>query len=217
MGWPPRTVPLVEAFRRILRAIYPDRPALADEIQSYDWDSFRGPHWWQYETNLNSDEVIAVNKAFELLDEFVVGQGKIRLRGALNHPSKLPGDIDPADVRGSKLHVFAGKLRVFDGNKHIKTYYRVHCYETNVNRRLADLRSETKQAKRTKLKGDEIPGFVKNYLDLEPKPTLTGIRNKWRDAGHGAKARDLLDSEYRGQATARNISLKRGPKRILQK
>ena len=216
MGRSPRAITLVEAFRSILRAIYPDRPALADEIQSYDWDSFHGHHWWQYETNLTSDEVIAVNKAFELLDEFVVERGKVRLRGALG-PSKPLEVIDPADVKGSKLDVFAGKLRVFDGNKHIKTYYRVHCCETNVNRRLADLRSETKQAKRTKLKGDEIPEFTKNYLDLEPKPTLTGIRNKWRDAGHGAKARDLLDSEYRGQATARNISLKRGPKRILQK
>jgi hypothetical protein len=68
-----------------------------------------------------------------------------------------------------------------------------------------------------KLKGDEIPGFVKNYLDSEPKPTLTGIRKKWSDAGHGAQARNLLDAEYRKEAILRNISLKRGPKRILQK
>ena len=216
MGRSPRAITLVEAFRSILRAIYPDRPALADEIQSYDWDYFQGSHWWFFETHLTSDEVIAVNKALELLDEFVVERGKVRLRGALG-PSKPLEVIDPADVKGSKLDVFAGKLRVFDGNKHIKTYYRVHCCETNVNRRLADLRSETKQAKRTKLKGDEIPEFTKNYLDLEPKPTLTGIRTKWHDEGHGAHGRDLLDSEYRDQATARNISLKRGPKRILQK
>ena len=217
MGWPPRTVPLVEAFRRILCAIYPDRPALADEIQSYDWDSFRGPHWWQYETNLTSDEVIAVNKAFELLDEFVVERGKIRLRGALNHPSKPVEAIDPADVTGSKLHVFEGKLRVFDGNKHIKTYYRVHCYEIDVDRCIAELRSETKHAKVGKLRGDDVPEFTKNYFDSEPKPTLTGIRKKWRDAGHGSQARKLLDDEYRNQAKPRHISLKRGPKTILQK
>src|SRR6516164_6333876 len=49
--------------RRILRAIYPERPALADEIQSYDWDHFGGVQWW-FGTHLTSDEVIAVNKAF---------------------------------------------------------------------------------------------------------------------------------------------------------
>jgi hypothetical protein len=126
MGRSPRTVTLVDAFRVILRAIYPDRPALADEIQSYDWDYFFGHRWW-FETNLTSDEVIAVNKALKLLDEFV--EEGIRLRGAL-HPSKPLGEIDSADVSGSKLDVFAEKLRVFHGNKHIKTYYRVHCYET---------------------------------------------------------------------------------------
>jgi hypothetical protein len=140
----PRTVSIEEAFRRLLRAIYPERPALADEIQSYDWDSGRGHHWWHEETNLTSDEVIDVNKAFELLDELVVEQGEIKLRGAL-HPSKRLEGIDPADVRGSKLHVFAGRLRVFDGHKHIKTYYRVHCYETDIRRCVAELRSETQR------------------------------------------------------------------------
>jgi hypothetical protein len=110
MGRFPRTVSIEEAFRRILREIYPDRPALADEIQSYDWDYFFGHRWW-FETNLTSDEVIAVNKALKLLDELVVEQGEIRLRGAL-HPSKPLEDIDPADAKVSKPDVFAGKLRV---------------------------------------------------------------------------------------------------------
>jgi len=157
-----------------------------------------------------------VNKTFELLDEFVVERGKIRLRGALS-PSKPLEAIDPADVTGSKLHVFDGKLRVFDGNKHIKTYYRVHCYEIDVDRCVAELRSETKHAKVGKVRGDDIPEFTKNYFDSEPKPTLTGIRKKWRDAGHGSQARKLLDDEYRNQAKPRHISLKRGPKTILQK
>jgi hypothetical protein len=56
----------VEAFCTIVRALHPDRPALADEIQSYDWDYFGGVQWW-FGTHLTSDEVIAVNKAFEVL------------------------------------------------------------------------------------------------------------------------------------------------------
>ena len=66
MGRSPSTVRFVEAFRRILRAIYLSRPALADEIQSYAWDHFQGTRFW-FETNLTSDEIIAVNKALELL------------------------------------------------------------------------------------------------------------------------------------------------------
>jgi hypothetical protein len=162
----PRTASLEEAFRRILRAIYPDRPALADEIQSYSWDSFQGTHWWCEETHLTSDEVIAVNKALELLNGFVIEHKKIRLRGALNHPSKPLEDIDPADVSGSKLHVFAGKLRVFDGNKHIKTYYRVHCYETDVNRCVAELRSGTKRNRVSLAKPTsetDLQNFTTNY------------------------------------------------------
>ena len=68
MGRSPRTIKLVEAFRTILRAKYPGRPALADEIQSYDWDDFGGVRFW-FGTYLTSDEVIAVNKAFELLQQ----------------------------------------------------------------------------------------------------------------------------------------------------
>ena len=160
----PRTVTLEEAFRRILRALYPDRPALADEIQSYNWDFGGGHHWWQYETNLTSDEVIAVNKALELLNEFVLEQGKIKLRGAA-HPSKPDEDINPADVGGSKLDVFAGKLRIFDGNKHIKTYYRVYCYETDVNRCVAELRSETQRNRGSLAKpmSKKLRNFTTNY------------------------------------------------------
>jgi hypothetical protein len=210
----PRTVTLEEAFRRKLRAIYPARPALADEIQIQDWDYYHDERWW-FETNLTSDEIIAVNKAFELLHEGVARE-RLRLRGVLD-PSEPRDDIEPADARVGKLHIVAGELLVFLNNKLVKTYRQVECYETDVDRCVSDLRSETKHAKVRKLKGDDIPEFVKNYLDSEPKPTLTGIRNKWSDAGHGAQARELLDGEYRKQAEDRGISLKRGPKRILQK
>jgi nucleoid DNA-binding protein len=184
MGRFPRTVSIEEAFRRILRALYPARPALADEIQSYDWDSFRGHHWWHEETNLTPDEVIAVNKAFELLDQLVVEQGKIRLRGAL-HPSKPLEDIDPADTSAGKLHVFDGKLRVFDGNKHVKTYYRVHCYETDVDRCVAELRSETKRGKWTSLVGfEKFTAGYKDSLNGKAPPTEAEFTGAANNAGH---------------------------------
>jgi hypothetical protein len=148
----------VEAFRRIFRAIYPGRPALADEIQSYAWDDFGGVRFW-FGTHLTSDEVIAVNKAFELLD-----QGKIRFRGVLA-PSRPEEDIDPVDASAGKLHVFDGKLHFLE-NKVIKTYHRVRCYEIDVNRCAAELRSETKRnrilvAKPTS--DSDLENFTTNY------------------------------------------------------
>jgi hypothetical protein len=137
MGRSPRTIKLVEALRTILRAVYPGRPALADEIQSYGWDHFGDVRWW-FVTHLTSDEVIAVNKAFEVLN-----QGTIRLRGVLG-PSCPEQDIDTADVRDGRLHVFDGKLYFLE-NKVIKTYHRVRAYETDLDRCVAELRSETKQ------------------------------------------------------------------------
>ena len=115
MGRSPRTVSLEEAFRRILRAIYPDRPALADEIHSYSWD------WFPYSTSLTSDEVIAVNEAFKLLDRGVA-DGKYRLCRVLGPALQ---DIDPP--RDGKLHVFKGELYVFTANE-VVTYRQVRCY-----------------------------------------------------------------------------------------
>jgi hypothetical protein len=122
----PEWIALTEAFRMILRSKHPVRPALADEIQSYAWDHFQGTRFW-FETNLTSDEIIAVNKTLELLNESVADK-KIRLRGAPG-PSKPLEDIDSAD---GKLHVFDEKFEVVRNNKIIRTYYRVHCNGTDI-------------------------------------------------------------------------------------
>ena len=198
----PRTVTLVEAFRRILCAIYPDRPALADEIQSYAWPLFDpnrrcvdpdfvdvgGERFWRGEERAGEgreDEVKAFNEAHRRLGEFVRQEhGKFRLRGAL-HPSKPLEDIDPADVRDSKLDVFAGRLRVFDGNKHIKTYYRVHCYETDLDRRVAELRSEAKPGKWTSPAGfEKFTADYKASLNGKAPPTEAEFTGAANNAGH---------------------------------
>ena len=123
MGRSPRTVTLDEAFRRILRANYPDRPALADEIQSYSWDWFANSQW--FGTHLTSDEVIAVNQAFELLDKGF-SDGTFRFCRVLGPTLQ---DIDPA--RNSRTHVFKGELYVFTGNGTI-TYRQVRCFEAGL-------------------------------------------------------------------------------------
>ena len=193
----PRTVTLVEAFRRYLRAIHPD-PALADKIESYGWLYF-DPKRRSVDPDLSGpelkgeeragegreDEVKAFNEAHRRLGEFVRQEhGKFRLRGAL-HPSKPLEDIDPADVRDSKLDVFAGRLRVFDGNKHIKTYYRVHCYETDLDRRVAELRSEAKPGKWTSPAGfEKFTADYKASLNGKAPPTEAEFTGAANNAGH---------------------------------
>jgi hypothetical protein len=59
------------------------------------------------------------------------------------------------------------------------------------------------------------PEFVKNYLapysaNSAPRPTVTELRTKWRDAGHGARRRDELDEELKNQAKDKGILLKSG-------
>jgi hypothetical protein len=209
MGRFPCAVTLKEAFRAILRAIYPGRPALADEIQSYDWLLFDpnrrcvDPHhvdeggeiFWRGEVRAGEgreDEVKAFNDAHRRLEEFVRQEhGKFRLRGAL-HPSKPLEDIDPADVRDSKLRVFDGMLRIFDGNKHIKTYYRVHCYEIDVGRCVAELRSEAKPGKRTSPAG--LERFTEDYkasLNGKAPPTEAEFTAAANKAGHYRSRKEM--------------------------
>jgi nucleoid DNA-binding protein len=198
----PRTVTLVEAFRRILRAQYPERPGLADEIKSYAWLYFDpnrrvvdpyyvdvgGERFWRGEVRPGEgreDEVKAFKDAHRWLEEFVRQEhGKFRLRGVLD-PRKPLDDIDPADVRDSRPHVFDGKLRVFDGNKHVKTYYRVHCYEIDVDRCVAELRSEAKPGKRTSPAG--LGRFTEDYkasLNGKVPPTEAEFTAAANNAGH---------------------------------
>jgi hypothetical protein len=184
-----RTVALVEAFRRILRATYPERPGLADEIKSYAWlyfdpnrrcvDPDRGE---ERAGEGREDEVNAFNEAHRRLEE-IVKRGK-GLRGTLN-PSKPLEDIDPVDARDSKPNVFAGKLDVFLGNKVIKTYYRVVCYETDLNRCVAELRSETKRTKWTSLAGfEKFTADYKGRLNSKAPPTEKAFTDAANTGGH---------------------------------
>jgi hypothetical protein len=169
---------------------------LADEIQSYAWlyfdpnrrcvDPDRGE---ERAGESREDEVKVFNEARKGLGDSVRQEhGKFRLRGAL-HPSSPLEDIDPADAKDSRPDVFDGKLRVFDGNKIIKTYHRVHCYETDVDRCVAELRSETKHAKRTS--ETEFAKFKTGFLDSGAPLTESAITQAAKDAGINRPRKDL--------------------------
>jgi hypothetical protein len=169
----PRTITLEEAFRRILRAIYLDRPALADEVESF---------WWNDRKRL-PDEDAAVNKARELLKERVA-RAKFRLRGVLD-PHKPLEDIDPADAEAGMLDIFAGELRVFLHNKVVRTYRQVHCDETDVDRCVAELHSKTNRRKWTGRAGlEKFSADYKDRLNDEAPPTEKVFTDAANAAGH---------------------------------
>ena len=205
----PPTVTLLETLRRILRAKYPDRPALADEIKSYAWLYFDpnrrvvdpyyvdvgGERFWRGEERAGEgreDEVKAFNEAHRRLGEFVRQEhGEFRLRGVLD-PRKPLDDIDPADAKVGGIDVFAEELRVFLNGKLVRTYRQVHCYEIDVDRCVAELRSETKHAKRTS--EADFEEFKQKFLTSEAPQTEAAITQAATDAKINRPRDDLRNA-----------------------
>jgi hypothetical protein len=96
-----------EAFRLVLRARYPERPALADEIVSSDWflDRQRRP---PFEGTAEARDCVA---AFEALNAFYkhVVHHEIRLRG-VSQSDNHPRDVDPIEQAVGDLNIWEGTL-----------------------------------------------------------------------------------------------------------
>ena len=181
MGRFPRTVTVVEAFRRILRAMCPDEPALADKIPTRSGWELPYPKYditlpkrvrrlIRRKVKTAKKEMAKFKEARELLGRLVARE-KLRLRGVLD-PSKPLDDIDPADARVGVVDILAGELRVFHNNKLGRIYRQVHCYETDVDRCVAELRSETKRTKWTNRAGfEKFTTAYKGRLNGKAPPT----------------------------------------------
>jgi hypothetical protein len=58
---------------------------------------------------------------------------------------------------------------------------------------------------------NEIPKFVCKYIKDNPTTaSQSGVRQAWKDAGHGAHRRKELDAEWKEQAKAKELLRKRG-------
>ena len=198
----PRTVTLLEAFRTILRAMYPDQPALADKIptRSGGWElpypkydstlPKRVRRLIRRKVNTAKKEMAKFKEARELLAGLVARE-KLRLRGVLD-PSKPLDDIDPADARVGLVDILAGEICVFLNNKLVRIYRQVHCYETDVNRCVAELRSETKRTKWTNPAGfEKFTAAYKRRLNGKAPPTEAEFTAAANDAGHYRPRKDL--------------------------
>lgn len=128
-----KMITLTEAFRVLLRAGYPQRPALADKIQSHLYFHYAPI---DKSTGRRVDaEAQAADDALALLRGAIVSQS-IRLRGRLG--DNLPADIDPTEVTGNGISVFNNALEVYQPSTNIspfrmlRTYLNVHCYEHEI-------------------------------------------------------------------------------------
>jgi len=200
----PPTVTLVVAFRRIVRGMFPGQPSLADKIPTRSgWE----PPYPEYDSTLPKRvrrlirrKVKTAKKEEAKLKEGrelfagLVAQKKIRLRGTPD-PRKSLEDIDPADAEVGLVDILAGELRVFLNGKLVRTYRQVHCYETDVNRCVTELRSETKRTKWTsEAKFKKYVEGLKTSLGGRKPPTEAMFTKAANRADHYRPRQEMRDA-----------------------
>jgi hypothetical protein len=122
-----RLIPLTEAFRAVVRAWYPVRPALADEIQSVRY--FHSA-WCHCRLRRLNPEVQIADEAMAALIDGIMS-GAVRLRAILG--DNQPDDIEPMEVAWNGIHVFDNTMEVYgEGGRTLRTYRNVRCYAADI-------------------------------------------------------------------------------------
>jgi hypothetical protein len=181
--------------------MHPEQPALADKIPTRSGWELPYP---KYDITLPKRvrrlirrKVKTAKKEMTKLTEVreffggLVARKKLRLRGTLD-PRKPPEDIDPADAEVGMVDILADELRVFLNGKLMRTYRQVRCYETDVNRCVAELRSETKHAKRTS--DADFAKFKSHFLNSGAPLTEIAITRAAERKGINRPRQDLRDA-----------------------
>jgi hypothetical protein len=143
-------ITLVEAFRRFLRALYPQRPELANEIANIRW--FHNAR----SNGVPDEENAAARAAFEKVNS-ERQSGRIRLLGSLN--GEPPAEINSIDATAprysldpianvgftefSDLKVFEGTLEIHHRGVPQRIYRQVHCIEDDVDDIVRELAPKT--------------------------------------------------------------------------
>jgi hypothetical protein len=126
-----KLLPLVDAFRAILRTTHPERADL-QQIDSLRWFHARKGLIDDRGRVFGDQKDRPAYEAYEVLKADVKSQ-KIRLHGCLN--GALPADINPIDASEGELGVFAGTLKIYQGKgtfRTARTYTSVHCYAVDL-------------------------------------------------------------------------------------
>jgi hypothetical protein len=128
-----RLIPLTEAFRAVVRAWYPARPTLADEIQNEDY--FRSPFDKSTGWRLNPEVQIA-DFAYAELKDAIINQ-QVRLRGRRETKDDAE-DIDPTEIKRSGIFIFTNAVDRWQPTtrvskyRQLPIYLNVHCYADEI-------------------------------------------------------------------------------------
>jgi hypothetical protein len=193
-----KKITLADAFRAILRAGYPQRPALADEIQSIRY--FHSATIDKSTGRRNDPEAQAADDALAVLRDAVVSHS-IRLRGWLG--DNLPADIEHMEVAWNGIHVFDNTLEVYgERGRTLRTYRNIHCGEDEIK---AILRGRTKRGAPPKVDWE----LAKDAFRLEVKkrgglPNPDHDDNDWRRQADAERwVADFLDA--RGERVSESV------------
>lgn len=157
-----KLIMLADAFRAILRAAHSQRPALADEIQSYRY--FHSAKVDKKSGRRIDPEVQAADDALAILKDAIVNQS-VRLRGRVG--SHLPDDIDPTEVVRTGIGVLDNILEVYEPSTRttafrvLRTYRNVHCYASEIAALVDPQSSSARSPKRVATKRTAAEDAVK--------------------------------------------------------
>jgi hypothetical protein len=193
-----------DAFRIILRAIYPQNPRLPDRIKSYRF--FRaGQRRYGLlpltEQPPTPEHVRFPHQALRILRDSLQTQ-KTSLQGVLNGGPSAP--INAADAATGDLDVFAETLAIGDGY----VYRRVWCSRADVLALVAEYVLNDAPRKLGSRSGVE---YVAAYIREDLNPSIERFRA--RAIADKIKGARKFEPEYHRQMAARGVATTRGRRR----
>jgi hypothetical protein len=210
----------VDAFRMILRAIYPQNPRLPARIKSPEFfvkaqrkykfrsaSEYEPPFFWG-----EAPPPDHVWKPFEAMHALRVGvwQQKIALQGELN--AAPPAWVNPAHCAIGDLDVFAQTLMIGKTTAQVDyRYERVWCARAGVLALVAEYVPGDAPRKLGSKSGAE---YVATYIREDLNPTIDGFRARaLKDKIKGARK---FEKEYHKQMAERGVATRVGRRRKLE-
>jgi hypothetical protein len=203
---PEKMLTVIESFRTILRARYPSRPALADEIQ--DWGYFHSARRCFCRLGWIDPEVEAAADALAGLKNAIASQS-VRLHG--RRPDDInPTDINPTEITRDGIWIFDNVLDVWQPTTRVSQfqqlpiYLNVHCYAADIEALIGTAPAGLSR----RLTKKSAVEYVEAYIKDDVNPTIDGFRA--RALADKIKGARKYEKEFRGQMLVRGHIVRRG-------
>jgi hypothetical protein len=181
----------------LLRSRYAEKPALPDEIQSYDWFHYE----WVRSDECTKADIDAAYDAIKILRENVKSC-TILLRGVLR-ADEPPAPVDPADQSIGELDVFEQTLECRTKGLAPKTYRRVFCVKADVQR---IVKAVTHDRSTRRMADTDVDKKVRDYIQNLPAKQQVNEKDLWDWAKSNiprARREQVLESPIGDQETPR--------------